>query len=122
MFLRLLQFTRSRFNRFQWATINRNLGAASRSDWLATWGISALAHAFVFVLLALITFSNPPPPEFVAVAADFPAPEQVVQIDLPIQLPPIADVMRGSSAGGREGIAGPVAAGIETAPEQAAQQ
>ena len=127
MFTRLLHFTRSHFartqlNRILRATINRNLVAAARSDCLTTWGMSALAHAFVFAVLAFITFSNPRAPDFVALAADLPAAEPVVQIDVPVQVPQIADVMRGSSAGGREGVAGAVAAGIETAPEQAAQQ
>lgn len=122
MFVRLLHLTRFHFIRPLYATINRNLAAAWRSDWRATWGMSALAHVSVLVMLGLITFSNPTPSEFVAIEAGFPAPEPILKIDVPIQIPQLADVMRGSSAGGRQGIAGPVAAGIETAPEQAAQQ
>jgi SAM-dependent methyltransferase len=81
-----------------------------------------LVHAVVLGLLAFITLSNSRTPELTAVLGDFPAPEPVVKIDLPAHLPQFAETMRASSAGGRSGTAGPIAAGIETAPEQAARR
>lgn len=92
----------------------------SRSDWLATWGISSLVHAFVFATLALITLSNPAAPESNPVLADFSVPETVVNLEPAIRPAADADVMRGLSAGGRPGEAGPVAGGIETGAEHPA--
>lgn len=117
MFVRLHQM-----NRILWSAINRNCRVWWRSDWPSTWGLSALVHALALGLLALITLTNARTPEFIAVLADFPVPQPVIQVDLPTQLPQIAETMRGSSAGGRPGAAGPVAAGIETAPEQSARR
>lgn len=117
MFVRLHQI-----NRLLWSVINRDRGMGCRSGWTATWGLSALVHAFVLGLLALITLTNARPPDFIAVLADFPVPERFVNIDLPTQFPQIAETMRGSSAGGRLGAEGPVAGGIETAREQAARR
>jgi hypothetical protein len=117
MFVRLHQM-----NRLLRSVINRKCGIGWRSDWPATWGLSALVHAFVLGLLAFITLSNSRAPDFIAVLAEFPAAEPVIKIDLPTQLLQIAETMRGSSAGGRQGVAGPVAAGVETAPEQAARR
>jgi hypothetical protein len=109
-------------NRLLWSAINRNRGIDSRSGGSAAWGISALVHFMILGLLAFVTLSNPRSPISYAVLAELAVPEPVVVIDPPIQLPQIAATMRGSSAGGRPGIAGPVAAGLETAPEQAAQR
>ena len=117
MFVRLHQI-----NRLLWSVINRDRGMGCRSGWTATWGLSALVHAFVLGLLALITLTNARPPDFIAVLADFPVPESVVKIDLPTQLPQIEETRQGPSAGGRFGAEGPVAGGIETAPEQAARR
>ena len=117
MFLGLRQI-----NRLLWSAVNRRSGSGWRTGWSAPWVLSTLVHATVLGLLALITLSNPRAPEFIAVLADWAVPETVVQIEPAITFPQSVAAMLGSSAGGRPGAAGPVAAGIETAPEQAARQ
>jgi|SRR5579872_3991525 len=106
---------------FGWA-VNRKLRSGWRSGRLAPWGLSALVHATALWLLAFISFSNPRIPEFIDVLADWAVPEPVVEIEPAIALPESAAAMRGSSAGGRQGAAGPIAAGIETASERVTRQ
>lgn len=106
--------------------INRCTGAAinalSRcgSGWRASLGLSLGAHAALLGGLALVAAARPAPLQFETLLGELvqTAPETAVRIDPPVE----AAVMRGSSSGGREGPAGPIAAGIETARESAARK
>ncbi len=93
--------------------INSKWRSGIGSGWQTPFGVSALVHAAGLGMLAFVAIANSRQTDFATVISDLgtPAPEVAVRIDPPVESP----VMRGSSSGGREGPAGPVAAGIETA-------
>jgi len=99
-------------NRIARAMINAIPGRAW-ADWRASWGTSFVVHAGGLGILAVAAIQSPAVverAEFRAELANETA-EQALMIEPAVQTP----VMLASSAGGRPGVIGPVAAGIETA-------
>ncbi len=104
-------------NRFFGGLINRYAPTGAGFGWSAPLGVSTLVHAAALGSLAFCAVAYPKAAELLAVDAelhDLPAAE-AVQIDPPVQQAVVAPT--GSTPGGREGIAGPLAAGIETGQE-----
>lgn len=97
-----------------------NVKSAAVSGWQMSFGVSALVHTAGLGMLALIALSPPHRSDFATVLADWvdSAPDTSVQIDDAVQ----AQVTTASSPGGRAGAAGLLAAGVETARQQAAQE
>jgi hypothetical protein len=107
------------FNRIARGMINSN-PARTAAGWQTWWGTSGLVHAAGLGILALVAIRTPLATERAEFQAEFAAeiPESAIRIDLPVQ----ATVSMASSAGGRAGVPGPIAAGVETAGQSAARQ
>jgi hypothetical protein len=110
-----------RLNRIPRLMINTIRQIEWRSEKVTCWGLSALAHAVVLGLLVFVTLSPAHPPEFVIVSPELAVPEPVVTIDPPSRLPQSGAPLS-LSAGGLPGAPGPIAAGLETAPEQVSRR
>ncbi|MBI3863584.1 MAG: hypothetical protein HY290_16965, partial [Planctomycetia bacterium] len=106
--------------------INRNRAESTNSGRFPAWGISLAIHALVLAALALMTFGRPQAVAFITVLADWTEPELGANLEAPLARPevlaPAANDATGSEPGGRAGEAGPIAAGIETASEQATRR
>jgi len=89
---------------------------------MRSWGISALVHGTILGLLALVTLAAPRPADISAVVTELVPPERTALIEPAVQPLEAAGRPGGSSAGGREGLAGPLAGGLETAREHAARK
>ncbi len=113
-------------NRIFQAWINRERGDLFRSGRSFAWVVSFGIHAVILGTLALVSLTHPRSVEFISVLADWAEPEAADRVDPPLHLamfPAQADVSAsGSTPGGREGNAGPIAAGVETAQEQATRR
>ncbi|HEY3964676.1 MAG TPA: VWA domain-containing protein [Planctomycetaceae bacterium] len=113
-------------NRIFQGWINRDRDDLIRSGRSVAWGVSIGIHAVILGTLALVTLTQPRSVAFISVLADWAEPEAVVRVDPPLRLamfPAQADVTASDSApGGRAGNAGPIAAGVETAQEQATRR
>jgi von Willebrand factor type A domain len=105
-------------NRIFRLALNCNFPVESSAGSLQSWGISALVHGSILGLLALVTLALPRQSDFDSILTELPEPERVVQFEPPVQSLENAAGHGGSSAGGREGPAGPIAAGLETAQER----
>ena len=78
-----------------------------------SFGLSVLVHAVALASLALFAISRSHIAEVEAVFAEIGQPAPEARIDPPSQV--LHPAMLGSSAGGRSGAGGEIAAGIETA-------
>lgn len=87
-----------------------------------SWGVSAFIHATILGLLALVTLAAPRQDDFAPVVTEWAEPERAVQIEPAVQSLQTGSENAGASAGGREGAAGPVAAGVETARDHSARK
>jgi hypothetical protein len=112
MFRRLRQF-----NRILWGVINAN-SANAGAGWRTSWGTSALVHAGGLGILALVAIQSPSATQRAEFQAEIVAEaESALRIDLPVQ----QMVSMASAVGGRPGVPGPIAPGIETSGQSTAR-
>lgn len=117
MFRRLHQFNRILRGAINWRRAPR-IGTRS----VRSWGISAFVHATILGLLALVTLAAPRQNDLAAVLTAWAEPERTVHIEPAVQPLQAGAENAGSPAGGREGAAGPIAAGLETAHEHSTRK
>lgn len=119
-------FRLHQINRHFRAMINRDRQDRSRDCSSAAWTVSVGMHILILGTLALVTLSRPQSGELLSVLADWAELPPIAQIDPPLNLamfPAQTDAGALNSApGGRTGDAGPLAAGVESAREQATRR
>jgi len=99
-------------NRIVRAAINRNGGSSRVPDWHLSLGISSLLHAALLGILALVVIAQPPSSGVFEILTEWD--DARIAPSIPIEAPLLATATSASPAGGRPGLAGVMAAGIES--------